>query len=57
MAKKIKWQEGSFLDNLDKISLKLGYGNLPIAWGLSHVNWQSTGERDAFIDAITRVEG
>jgi hypothetical protein len=56
MAKKAKWQQGSFLDNLDKISLKLGYGNLPIAWGLSHVNWESTSERDSFIDAITRVE-
>lgn len=56
MAKKVKWQEGSFLDNLDKISLKLGYGNLPIAWGLAHVDWRSTQERDAFIDALTNVE-
>lgn len=56
MAKRVKWQEGSFLDNLDKISLKLGYGNLPIAWGLAHVDWRSTQERDAFIDALTNVE-
>lgn len=56
MAKKVKWQQGSFLDNLDRISLKLGYGNLPMAWGLAHVNWNSVEERDNFLDALTRIE-
>jgi hypothetical protein len=48
------WVPGSFLDNLDAAALRLGYQHLPIAWGLAKVDWPSTSERDAFLDALTR---
>lgn len=50
-----QWSEGSFLDNLDKAAIAVGYSNLPIAWGLASVQWKSTRERDEFLDALTRI--
>lgn len=52
----VDWRPGSFLDNLDAAALKLGYEHLPVAWGLAKVPWKSTTDRDAFLDALTRIE-
>lgn len=51
-----EWRPGTFLDDLNAAALKLGYQHLPIAWGLAKVPWKSTKDRDAFLDALTRIE-
>lgn len=54
---KPKWQELSFLDNLNTAAMYLGYANLPLAWGLAKVNWNNTQERDEFFQALVRLPG
>lgn len=56
MAGRPKWQPGSFLDNLDAAALHLGYSDIPLAWHLAKVNWKSTDDRDAFLQAITTIQ-
>lgn len=51
-----RWVPGSFVDNLNAAAIKVGYRNLPLAFGLARVPWQSTKDRDAFLDAITNIE-
>lgn len=51
----MKWVEGSFLDNFDKGVIKLGMANIPLAYGLARVPWQSIQQRDDFLDALTRL--
>jgi hypothetical protein len=52
-----KWQELSFLDNLNSAALYLGYANLPLAWGLAKVNWRSVDERDDFLKTLVDIPG
>lgn len=51
-----EWRPGSFLDNLTVATMKLGYDYIPVAWGLAKVPWKSTSDRDAFLNALTRIE-
>jgi len=51
-----KWVEGTFYDNLDKFANSLGYENLGTAIHLSLVPWQSVGDRDSFIRAVTEKD-
>jgi hypothetical protein len=52
-----KWQELSFLDNLNSAALYLGYANLPLAWGLAKVNWRSVDEREDFLKTLVDIPG
>ncbi len=52
----VKWRELSFMDNFNYISNELGYANIPIAWGLSKVNWANTDDRKTFINALTNIK-
>lgn len=54
---KPKWQELSFLDNLDSAAMYLGYANLPLAWGLAKVNWRTKEERNDFFATLVRIPG
>lgn len=47
------WLPGGLFDNIDKFANSLGYQNAPIAMSLAMVPWQSTDERDLFIQAVT----
>lgn len=49
------WVTGSFLDNFDKAVIKLGYSQIPLAYGLARVPWRSIEQRDNFLDALTRL--
>lgn len=51
--KQPEWTPLSFLDNFNAAALKLGYDNLPMAWGIGHVRWKSVEDREAFLDALT----
>lgn len=51
-----QWRPGTFLDNFNTAAVRLGYMHLPIAWGLAKVPWKSVEDRDAFLDALTRVK-
>jgi len=48
-----EWTTLSFLDNLNAAALKVGYDNIPIAWGVAHVRWKSVEEREAFLESLT----
>lgn len=48
-----QWIPGSFFDHLDKFANSLGYDSADIAITLAMVPWESTDERDAFIESIT----
>jgi len=56
MSKKPQWQSLTFLDNFNAAATKMGYSNLPMAWGLANVRWNSVEDRDSFLDALTRVK-
>ena len=47
---------GSIYDNIDKFANSLGYENLGIIFSLSLVPWESTDDRDTFIEAITQEQ-
>ena len=47
---------GSIFDNVDKFANSLGYQNLGIIVKLSLIPWDSTDDRDAFIEAITQEQ-
>lgn len=47
------WLPGSLFDNINKFANSLGYENAGIALQLSMVPWESTDERDLFIQSIT----
>jgi hypothetical protein len=47
---------GSIFDNVDKFANSLGYQNLGIVMKLSVLPWDSTDDRDAFIEAITQEQ-
>lgn len=47
---------GSIFDNVDKFANSLGYQNLGIIIKLSLIPWDSTDDRDAFIEAITQEQ-
>ena len=49
----VTWTPGSFFDNIDKFANSLGYQNAGIAMELAMMSWNSTEERDAFIESIT----
>lgn len=48
----VRWSEGSQLDYFNTAANVIGYSNLPLAWGLSLVNWQSKDDLVAFVDAF-----
>jgi len=56
MSKRPQWQPLTFLDNFNAAATKMGYSNLPMAWGLASVRWNSVEDRDSFLDALTRVK-
>lgn len=47
---------GSIYDNIDKFANSLGYENLGIIINLSLIPWESTDDRDAFIEEITKEQ-
>lgn len=47
---------GSVFDNVDKFANSLGYQNLGIVMKLSLLPWDSTDDRDAFIETITQEQ-
>jgi hypothetical protein len=47
---------GSIFDNVDKFANSLGYQNLGIVMKLSLLPWDSTDDRDAFIETITQEQ-
>lgn len=47
------WMDGSLLDNVNKFANSLGYENAAIALQLSMIPWESTDERDLFIQSVT----
>lgn len=57
MAEQIGWREGSFLDYFNAASTKLGYDNIPVAWGIAQVNWKSKEEFSSFVDSLVNPEG
>lgn len=56
MAKKIEWRETSFLNYFNDAATKLGYDNIPVAWGIAQVNWKSKEDYLAFVDSLVRSE-
>lgn len=48
-----KWREGSLYDHIDQFANSLGYENAAIAVSLAMIPWDSTEDRDNFIQAIT----
>jgi len=48
-----KWRVGSLYDHIDTFANSLGYENAAIAIKLAMVPWDSTQDRDSFINAIT----
>lgn len=56
MSKQPQWKPLTFLDNFNAAATKMGYTNLPIAWGLANVRWNSVEERDGFIDSLTKAK-
>lgn len=47
-----EWKPGSFLDKFNRAAMMLGYANLPIAWGVASVPWESMNEMDTFLEAL-----
>lgn len=47
-----QWLEGSQLDYFNTAATKVGFDNLPLAWGLSLVSWQSKDQLNEFLDAL-----
>lgn len=47
------WRAGSFWDNLAAAADAVGFENFDIAVGIAQVNWQSIGDREAFLDSLT----
>lgn len=45
---------GTIFDNVDKFANSLGYENAGIVLSLSLIPWETTNDRDAFIEAITQ---
>lgn len=56
IQKKPEWRELSFMDNFDYAAKELGYVNIPIAWGLAKVNWNSVEDRKTFVQALTNIK-
>jgi hypothetical protein len=50
------FEPGSIFDNVDKFANSLGYQNLGIIMKLSVLPWDSTDDRDAFIEAVTQEQ-
>lgn len=48
-----QWKPGSVLDNFHAAALVVGFDNLPLAWGLAKVQWQSIEARDEALRALT----
>lgn len=46
------WEPLSFLDNLNAAANHVGYENLPLAWGLATVNWETIEQRDTVLAAL-----
>jgi hypothetical protein len=53
MRVKTEWKPGSFLDKFNRAATVLGYSNLPLAWGVANVNWQSQNDMENFLQSIT----
>jgi hypothetical protein len=49
------WREGDFYDNLAAAVDAVGYENLGVAWGIAHMRFESTKDRDQLLTALTRV--
>jgi hypothetical protein len=47
------WNPGSLFDNVNKFANSLGYENAAIALQLAMVPWESTDDRDLFIQSVT----
>jgi len=55
-GKKPQWKSLTFLDNFNAAATKMGYTNLPMAWGLASVRWKTVEDREAFLDALINVK-
>lgn len=49
---KAQWAAGSFLDRFDRAATVLGYTNIPLAWGIAGVEWESPDDMDQFIQSL-----
>lgn len=49
---KVQWAEGSQLDYFNTAANVIGYSNLPLAWGLSLVDWQSKNDLVQFVETL-----
>jgi hypothetical protein len=47
-----EWRSDSFLDYFNEAATRLGYENLPIAWGIAGTNWKSKEELTFFLDSL-----
>lgn len=47
-----EWSPGSFLDNFNRAATVLGYANLPLAWGVAGVDWDSPDDMDIFLQSL-----
>jgi hypothetical protein len=47
-----EWRPDSFLDYFNEAATRLGYENLPIAWGIAGTNWKSKEELTFFLDSL-----
>lgn len=48
-----EWFAGGMYDNIDKFANSLGFENAGIAITLGMIPWESTQDRDDFIESIT----
>lgn len=48
-----QWRVLSFWDNLAAAADAVGFENADIAVGIASVKWESLGDREAFLDALT----
>jgi hypothetical protein len=51
-----KWTPGSFLDKFNRASMILGYSNLPIAWGIASVPWDTMNDMDKFLGSLVSTK-
>ena len=49
------WVAGSFLDNFAASADAVGLNNLDLAWGLARVRWESTDQREEFLQLLTAI--
>lgn len=53
----VTWADGSQLDYFNTAANVIGYSNLPLAWGLSLVNWNSKDDLVQFVESLVYGSG